>query len=54
MSLVEFVAFAPLTPLFEPNGGIHPIIVGSICRRLVSKVATKGVSKDVAHYLNNF
>nr|GEW40699.1 putative reverse transcriptase domain-containing protein [Tanacetum cinerariifolium] len=35
----EFVAYAPLTPLLKPNNGIRPIAVGTIWRRLVSKVA---------------
>lgn len=30
MSLAEFVAFAPLTLLLKPDGGIQPIIMGSI------------------------
>ncbi|KAK2455796.1 hypothetical protein QL285_003218 [Trifolium repens] len=53
-SLSEFVASAPLTPLLKPDGGIRPIAVGTIWRRLVSKVAMKGVGKDVAKYLNDF
>ncbi|KAK2402907.1 hypothetical protein QL285_052393 [Trifolium repens] len=52
--LSEFVASAPLTPLLKPDGGIRPIAVGTIWRRLVSKVAMKGVGKDVAKYLNDF
>jgi hypothetical protein len=35
-SLAEFVASAPLTPLLKPDGGIRPIAVGTIWRRLVS------------------
>jgi hypothetical protein len=53
-SLAEFVASAPLTPLLKPDGGIRPIAVGTIWRRLVSKVAMKGVGKDMAKYLNDF
>jgi hypothetical protein len=53
-SLSEFVAFAPLTPLLKFDGGIRPINVGTIWRRLVSKVAMKGVGKDAAKYLNDF
>ncbi|MCI35840.1 reverse transcriptase-like protein, partial [Trifolium medium] len=52
--LSEFVASAPLTPLLKPDGGIRPIAVGTIWRRLVSKVAMKGVGKDVTQYLNDF
>jgi hypothetical protein len=54
LSLAEFVASAPLTPLLKPDGGIRPIAVGTIWRRLVSKVAMKGVGKDMAKYLNDF
>ncbi|MCH87559.1 reverse transcriptase-like protein, partial [Trifolium medium] len=54
ISLAEFVASAPLTPLLKPDGGIQPIAVGTIWRRLISKVAMKGVGKDAAQYLNDF
>jgi len=32
LSLAEFVAYAPLTPLLKPNGGICPVDVGDIWR----------------------
>jgi hypothetical protein len=54
LSLAEFVASAPLTPLLKPDGGIRPIAVGTIWRRLVSKVAMKGGGKDMAKYLIDF
>ncbi|GJY86263.1 putative reverse transcriptase domain-containing protein [Tanacetum coccineum] len=44
--LAECVAFHPLTPLLKPDNGIQPIAVGTIWRRLVSKVATKGYHND--------
>nr|GEV09763.1 putative reverse transcriptase domain-containing protein [Tanacetum cinerariifolium] len=44
--LVEFVASAPLTPLLKADNMIRPIAVGTIWRRLVSKVAMKGVGKE--------
>ena len=53
-SLAEFVASAPLTPLLKPDKGIRPIAVGTIWRRLVSKLAMKGVGKEMAKYLNDF
>jgi len=53
-SLAEFVASAPLTPLLKPDNGIRPIAVGTIWRRLVSKVAMKGVGKEMTNYLNDF
>jgi hypothetical protein len=46
-SLAKFVASAPLTPLLKSDGGIRPIVVGTIWRRLVCKVAMKGVGKDM-------
>jgi hypothetical protein len=52
--LAEFVASAPLTPLLKPDNGIRPIAVGTIWRRLVSKVAMKGVGKEMTNYLNDF
>nr|GEX60898.1 putative reverse transcriptase domain-containing protein [Tanacetum cinerariifolium] len=52
--LAEFVAFAPLTPLLKPDSGIRPIAVGTIWRRLVSKVAMKGVGKEMSKYLSDF
>ncbi|CAI8607699.1 unnamed protein product [Vicia faba] len=54
MSLVEYVASAPLTLLLKLDGGIQPITAGSIWRQLVSKVAMKKVSKYVAYYINDF
>ncbi|GKB63474.1 putative reverse transcriptase domain-containing protein [Tanacetum coccineum] len=35
--LGEFIASAPLTPLVKPGGGLLPIVVGTVWRRLVSK-----------------
>nr|GEU60662.1 putative reverse transcriptase domain-containing protein [Tanacetum cinerariifolium] len=34
--LAEFVASAPLTPLFKQDNGVRPIAIGTIWRRLVS------------------
>ena len=45
---------APLTPLLKPDNGVRPIAVGTIWRRLVSKVAMKGVGKEMTKYLNDF
>ncbi|GJU78916.1 hypothetical protein Tco_1275986 [Tanacetum coccineum] len=52
--LAEFVASAPLTPLLKSDSGIRPIAVGTIWRRLVSKVAMKGVGKEMSKYLSDF
>ncbi|GJS27562.1 putative reverse transcriptase domain-containing protein [Tanacetum coccineum] len=52
--LAEFVASAPLTPLLKPDNGIRPIAVGAIWRRLASKVAMRGVRKEMSKYLGDF
>ncbi|GJX82132.1 hypothetical protein Tco_0331613 [Tanacetum coccineum] len=52
--LAEFVASAPLMPLLKPDNGIRPIIVGAIWRRLASKVAMRGVRKEMSKYLKDF
>ncbi|CAH9096985.1 unnamed protein product [Cuscuta epithymum] len=49
--LGEYIASAPLTPLLKPDGGVRPIAVGTIWRRLVSKVAASMVNKEMASYL---
>lgn len=51
--LGEFIASAPLTPLLKPGGGLRPIVVGSIWRRLVSKLAATTVGKEMAQYLGD-
>ncbi|GKD95488.1 hypothetical protein Tco_1379385 [Tanacetum coccineum] len=48
------MASAPLTPLLKPDNGIRPIVVGAIWRRLVSKVAMRGVRKEMSKYLGDF
>ncbi|KAJ0896593.1 hypothetical protein HanRHA438_Chr08g0336351 [Helianthus annuus] len=53
-SLAEFVASAPLTSLLKPDNGIRPIAVGSIWRRVVSKVAIKGVGRIWPNILATF
>jgi len=40
--------------LLKPDNGIRPIAIGTIWRRLVFKVAMKGVSKDMKEYLGDF
>ena len=52
--LGEFIASAPLTPLIKPGGGVRPIAVGTVWRRLVSKVASASVGKSVSSYLQDF
>ncbi|GJR25692.1 reverse transcriptase domain-containing protein [Tanacetum coccineum] len=52
--LGEYIASAPLTPLVKPGGGIRPIAVGTIWRRLVSKfgVRVAGGSDAILHSVN--
>nr|GEX42277.1 hypothetical protein [Tanacetum cinerariifolium] len=52
--LAEFVASALLTPLLKPDNGIRPIAVGTIRRRLISKVAMKGMGKEMLKYHSDF
>lgn len=52
--LGEFIASAPLTPLLKPGGGLRPIAVGTVWRRLVSKVAAFSVGKDMNSYLGDY
>ncbi|XP_026450130.1 uncharacterized protein LOC113350228 [Papaver somniferum] len=53
-SLGEFIASAPLTPLLKPGGGIRPIFFGTVWRRLVSKVVSFSVGKDMTSYLGDY
>lgn len=53
-ALSEYIASAPLMPLQKPDGGIRPIAVGTIWRRLVSKLAASSVGKEMAAYLGDF
>ncbi|GJY22392.1 putative reverse transcriptase domain-containing protein [Tanacetum coccineum] len=50
--LGEYIASAPLTPLVKPGGGIRPIVVGTIWRRLVSKVSATMIGHSLDGYLD--
>nr|GFA68846.1 hypothetical protein [Tanacetum cinerariifolium] len=52
--LREYIASAPLTPLVKPGGGIRPIIVGTVWRRLVSKAASSSIGNFMNTYLQEF
>nr|GEX77983.1 hypothetical protein [Tanacetum cinerariifolium] len=54
IQLVEYIASAPLTPLVKPGGGIRPIAVGTVWRRLVSKVASSPIGNFMNTYLQDF
>ncbi|GJV55808.1 putative reverse transcriptase domain-containing protein [Tanacetum coccineum] len=47
-----YIASAPLTPLVKPGGGIRPIAVGTIWRRLVSKVSATMIGHSLDGYLD--
>nr|GEX41503.1 putative reverse transcriptase domain-containing protein [Tanacetum cinerariifolium] len=51
--LGEYIASAPLTLLVKPGGGIRPIAVGTIWRRLVSKVSAIMIGLSLNGYLDN-
>ena len=48
--LGPYIASAPLTPLVKPGGGIRPIAVGTVWRRLVSKVGASLVGPTLSAY----
>ncbi|GJT42990.1 hypothetical protein Tco_0951705 [Tanacetum coccineum] len=52
MMLGEYIASAPLTPLVKPGGGIRPIAVGTVWRRLVSKVSATMIGHSLDSYLD--
>ncbi|GJT18909.1 reverse transcriptase domain-containing protein [Tanacetum coccineum] len=51
--LGEYIASAPLTPLVKPGGGIRPIAVGTVWRRLVSKVSAVMIGNSLNGYLDD-
>ncbi|GJV37636.1 putative reverse transcriptase domain-containing protein [Tanacetum coccineum] len=52
-TLGEYIASASLTPLVKPRVGIRPIVVGTIWRRLVSKVCATMIGHSLDGYLND-
>ncbi|GJX42562.1 putative ribonuclease H-like domain-containing protein, partial [Tanacetum coccineum] len=53
LSGVVYLASAPLTPLVKPGGGIRPIAVGTIWRRMVSKVSAVMIGYSLDGYLDD-
>ncbi|GJX18224.1 reverse transcriptase domain-containing protein [Tanacetum coccineum] len=51
--LGEYIASASLTPLVKPGGGIRPIVVGTVWRRLVSKVSAVMIGNSLNGYLDD-
>ncbi|GKC09308.1 hypothetical protein Tco_1000918, partial [Tanacetum coccineum] len=51
-TLGEYIVSAPLTPLVKPGGGIRPIVVGTVWRRLVSKVSVIMIGHSLDGYLD--
>ncbi|GKD89364.1 putative reverse transcriptase domain-containing protein [Tanacetum coccineum] len=54
--LGEYIASAPPIPLVKPGGGIHPIVVGTVWRCLVSKACGDdvGLSMLLVDFKNSF
>ncbi|GKC05188.1 putative reverse transcriptase domain-containing protein, partial [Tanacetum coccineum] len=52
-TLGEYIASAPLTSLVKPGGGIRTIVVGTVWRRLVSKVSVTMIGHSLDSYLND-
>lgn len=52
--LGEYIASAPLIPLLKPDGGLRPLAIGTIWRRLCSKVAVNSVRRAMTAYLGNY
>jgi hypothetical protein len=50
--LAPFIVSAPLTALRKNNGGVRPIAVGEVWRRLVSKCANSLVSSTAASLMS--
>lgn len=50
--LAQFVNAAPVYPIAKKDGGIRPIVVPEVWRRLVSKVAAAQVAADANAYLS--
>ena len=49
--LFSFIGSAPVIPLKKKDGGIRPIAIGEIWRRLTSKIAARSVRDRVTRYL---
>ncbi|GJY71196.1 putative reverse transcriptase domain-containing protein [Tanacetum coccineum] len=50
--LGEYIASAPLSPLVKPGGGIRPIAMGTVWRRLISKVSAIMIGHSLDGYLD--
>ncbi|GJS26871.1 hypothetical protein Tco_0487491 [Tanacetum coccineum] len=48
----EYIASAPLTSLVKSGVGIHPRVLGTVWRRLVSKVSAAMIGNSLDGYLN--
>ena len=52
--LAPFILSAPVIPLKKKDGGIRPIAIGEIWRRVTSKVASRYVKEKVKNYLSPY
>ncbi|GJZ89332.1 putative reverse transcriptase domain-containing protein, partial [Tanacetum coccineum] len=53
ITLLKRIRNAPLTLLVKPGGGIRPIVVGLVWRRLVSKVSVVMIGHSLDGYLDD-
>jgi hypothetical protein len=49
--LASILVSGTLVPILKKDGGIRPIVVGEVFRRLISKLCVSAVSHDVTEYL---
>jgi len=50
-SICRIVYEARLCALTKKDGGLRPIAIGSIFRRITAKIACAGVKKEIGEYL---
>lgn len=50
-TLSPWIAAAPLTAATKRKGGIHPIVVGEVLRRMISSTMMSRVADDASSYL---
>ena len=48
--LSTLVVSGSLVPILKNNGGIRPVVVGEVIRRLISKLCVEYIRQDVLQY----
>ena len=51
-SIATFITSAPVYPLIKNGGGVRPIAVGEVLRRLTSKLASSAVRHTAVEHLS--